>query len=67
MVIVHTKHGQRIEVPNGAAVTATTLPVNPGCTPAAALAIVATTGETLAVFRVAELAGYDLSTAGADA
>lgn len=67
MVVVHTRHGARIEVRNGAAVTATHLPANPGATPASALAIVATTGETLAVFRVAEVSGYDLSAAGADA
>ena len=67
MIVVFTKHGERIEVANGAAVTATHLPANQGCTQASALAIVATTGETLAVFRVAEVAGYDLSAAGADA
>jgi hypothetical protein len=66
MIVVHTRHGQRIEVRHGAAVIATELPNKEGNTPAKALAIVATTGETLAVFRVAEISGYDLSAAGAD-
>jgi hypothetical protein len=66
VIVIHTRHGQRIEIPHGAAVTATELPTRPGNDPAKALAIVATTGETLAVFRVAEVSGYDLSAAGAD-
>jgi hypothetical protein len=67
LIVVFTKQGERIEIRNGAAVTATHPPANPGATPSSALAIVATTGETLAVFRVAEVSGYDLSAAGADA
>jgi hypothetical protein len=67
MITVYTKHGERIEIANGAAVVATELPTRPGNDPAKALAIVAPTGETLAVFRVAELSSYDLSAAGADA
>ena len=59
------KNGERIVIEGGVAVTATTLPVVPtmGATPAAALAVITATGETLAVFRQAQLAGYDLSSA----
>jgi hypothetical protein len=66
LIVVYTKHGERIEVKDGAAVTATVLPTHPGNDPASALAIVATTGKTLAVFRVKEVSGYDVSAAGAD-
>ena len=66
MISVYTKHGQRIEIKNGAAVVATELPTRPGNDPATGLAIVAATGETLAVFRVVEVSGYDVSAAGAD-
>jgi len=64
---VYTRHGERIEVANGAAVVATELPTRPGNDPARALAVVTTTGETLAAFRIAEVSGYDVSAAGADA
>jgi hypothetical protein len=67
MIVIYTRSRERIEVKHGAAVAATELPTRPGNDPAKALAIVATTGETLAVFRVAEVSGYDLSAAGADA
>ena len=66
MIVVYTRSRERIEVPNGAAVVATELPTRPGNDPAKALAVVAATGETLAVFRVPEVAGYDLSASGAD-
>ena len=65
MITVYAKHGQRIEIRNGAAVVVTELPNKEGNTPASALAIIAATGETLAVFRVKEVSGYDLSAAGA--
>ncbi len=66
MIGVFTRHGERIAIKHGAAVVATELPNRPGNDPAKALAIVAATGETLAVFRVVEVSGYDLSLAGAD-
>jgi hypothetical protein len=66
MIVVYTRSRERIEVKHGAAVVATELPTRPGNDPAKALAVVAATGETLAVFRVPEVAGYDLSAAGAD-
>ncbi len=61
MIVVHTKHGQRIKIPNGAAVAATQLPALPGNTPAAALSVVTSAGQTLAVFRVSEVAGYTVN------
>jgi len=56
MIVVYTRSRERIEVRNGAAVTATELPTRPGNDPA----------KALAVFRVTEVSGYDLSAAGAD-
>jgi hypothetical protein len=56
MIVVYTRSRERIEVRHGAAVTATELPTRPGNDPA----------KALAVFRVAEVSGYDLSAAGAD-
>jgi hypothetical protein len=67
LITVYLRRGESIEVPHGTAVTATTLPAQPGNTPAQGLAVVAPDGKPLAVFRVAELAGYDLSSASADA
>lgn len=70
MIVVYTKHGERIEVANGAAVVATTMPMLPSAqaaTPAAALAVVTASGETLAVFRQNQLVGYDVASAGTDA
>lgn len=58
MIAVILKSGARVEIPNGAAVTATTLPSRPGDTPAAGLEIVTATGRVLAVFRRTEIAGY---------
>jgi hypothetical protein len=66
MIIVHLKRGGSIEVPGGAAVAASTFPAQPGTqTPAASLNVVSPDGRVLASFRVAEVAGYDLSRAGA--
>ena len=67
MITVYTRHGERIEVAHGAAVVAADLPNRPGNDPAKGLSIVAADGRVLAVFRVVEVAGYDLSAAGADA
>jgi len=66
-VTVILKNGTRIEVVTGAAVTATTLPAAPGCTPGTALAVVTPSGHPVAVFRVSEVAGYDLSAASTGA
>ena len=66
MIVVFTKHGERIEVANGAAVTFAPLPGRDGETPALLLQVVSTTGTVLAAFRKKELAGWDLSAAGAD-
>ena len=57
MIVVYTRSRERIEVPNGAAVIATELPTQLGNDRAKALAIVAATGETLAVSRVVEVSG----------
>ena len=67
MITIFTRRGDRIEVAHGAAVVATELPTKPGNDPAKGLAVVSATGAVLAVFRVVEVAGYDLSAAGADA
>jgi hypothetical protein len=67
MITVYTRHGQPVQVANGAAVVAVDLPSRGTDTPPAGLAVVAATGERLAVFRQAEVAGYDLSQAGTDA
>lgn len=67
MVIVHTRHGERIEVKHGAAVTFAPMPGREGETPAMLLQVVSTTGTVLAAFRKKELAGWDLSAAGPDA
>jgi hypothetical protein len=67
LIVVHTKHGTPVEIANGAAVVAVDLPSRGTDTPPAGLAVVAATGERLAVFRQSEVAGYDLSQAGTDA
>lgn len=65
MITVYTRSGASIEVANGAAVVAVNLPTRGTGTPPAGLAVVARSGERLAIFRQAEVAGYDLSQAGA--
>jgi hypothetical protein len=67
LIVVYTRSGAPLHVKDGASVAATTLPTVPGNTPASALAILAANGATLAVVRVSEIAGYDLSRAGNDA
>ena len=66
MITIFTRHGERIEVANGAAVTFASMPGREGETPAMLLQVVSTTGTVLAAFRKKELAGWDLSAAGAD-
>ncbi len=65
MIVVYTRSGAPIEVAHGAAVVAIDLPTRGIDTPPAGLAVVAASGERLAVFRQSEVAGYDLSRAGA--
>lgn len=64
MIIVHLRRGGSLSVPHGAAVAGCTFPAAPGNTPAAALQVLTADGRVLAVFRQAEIAGYDVSAAG---
>jgi hypothetical protein len=67
LIVVYTRNCHPVQVPNGSAVVAVDLPSRGTDTPPAGLAVVAATGERLAVFRQSEVAGYDLSRAGTDA
>ena len=67
MITVYTRHGERIEVKYGAAVTFAPLPASSGETPALVLQVVTADGRVLAAFRKKELAGWNLGAAGADA
>ncbi len=67
MITVFTRHGARIEVRHGAAVAFAPMPGYEGETPALLLNVVSADGRVLAAFRKKELAGWDLSAAGADA
>jgi hypothetical protein len=61
VIVFYTRQHERIEVPGAMAVAATTLPHIPviGQTPPVALAAINAAGETIAVFRVSQLVGYD--------
>ena len=66
MIVIFTRHGEQIAVKNGAAVTFAPMPAREGETPALLLNVVSADGRVLAAFRKKELAGWDLSMAGAD-
>jgi hypothetical protein len=65
MITVHTRHGEQIAIKHGAAVTFAPMPGREGETPALLLNVVSADGRVLAAFRKKELAGWDLSAAGA--
>ena len=67
MITMILKNGERIEIAEGVAVAAATIPAVPvlGATPAPALAVITASGTVLAVFRQAQLAGYRLDHATA--
>jgi hypothetical protein len=61
MVRMFFRGGAHVDIPEGVAVAATDYPSKPGQGDVAmALAVVTSTGKTLAVFRMKETAGYSI-------